>query len=123
MKDSANNDIRFPYLTTVGSTSSTWGADLRKVRLAHCTCSGKPAQKLILGIDARFFNDKVDLTVDFFRTKTDNIFQRRANIPDESGLSNVLPYVNIGAMKSWGIDGTLAYTHTFNKRYVSYSTW
>ena len=35
--------------------------------------------------------------------------------PDEGGLSNVLPYANIGSMKSWGMDGTLAYTHTFNK--------
>lgn len=71
--------------------------------------------KTNFGIDARFFDDKVDMTVDFFHTKTTDIFQRRANIPDEGGLSNVLPYANIGSMKSWGMDGTLAYTHTFNK--------
>ena len=63
--------------------------------------------KTNFGIDARFFDDKVDMTVDFFHTKTTDIFQRRANIPDEGGLSNVLPYANIGSMKSWGMDGTL----------------
>lgn len=115
LKDGNGNDIRFPYLTTVSSTSSTWGSGLAESQIGSLYLQWETSTKTNFGIDARFFNDKVDLTVDFFRTNTDDIFQRRANIPDESGLSNVLPYVNIGAMKSWGVDGTLAYTHTFNK--------
>lgn len=114
LKD-GDKDIRFPYLTTVGYVSSTWGTGLRENQIGSMFLQWETSTKTNFGIDARFFNDKVDLTVDFFRTKTDDIFQKRANIPDESGLSNVLPYVNIGTMKSWGIDGTLAYTHTFNK--------
>ena len=43
--------------------------------------------KTNFGIDARFFDDKVDMTVDFFHTKTTDIFQRRANIPELIFLS------------------------------------
>lgn len=110
-----DKDIRFPYLTTLGYVSSTWGTGLSENRTGSMNLKWEVSTKTNFGIDARFFNDKVDMTVDFFHTKTTDIFQKRANIPDESGLSNVLPYANIGSMKSWGMDGTLAYTHTFNK--------
>lgn len=110
-----NVDIRFPYLTTLGGVSSTWGAGLAENRTGSMNLKWEVSTKTNFGIDARFFDDKIDMTVDFFHTKTTDIFQKRANIPDESGLSNVLPYANIGSMKSWGMDGTLAYTHTFNK--------
>lgn len=108
-------NARFPYLTTVGSRGSTWGSGLAETQIGSLNLQWETSIKTNFGIDARFFDDKVDFTVDLFRTKTEDIFQKRANIPDESGLSNVLPFVNIGTMKSWGIDGTLAYTHTFNK--------
>lgn len=115
LKDENGNDIRFPYLTTLGNVSSTWGTGLAENRTGSMNLKWEVSTKTNFGIDARFFDDKVDMTVDFFHTKTTDIFQRRANIPDEGGLSNVLPYANIGSMKSWGMDGTLAYTHTFNK--------
>lgn len=110
-----NVDIRFPYLTTLANVSSTWGTGLAENRTGSMNLKWEVSTKTNFGIDARFFDDKIDMTVDFFHTKTTDIFQKRANIPDESGLSNVLPYANIGSMKSWGMDGTLAYTHTFNK--------
>ena len=110
-----NVDIRFPYLTTLGSVYSTWGNAIAENRTGSMNLKWEVSTKTNFGIDARFFDDKIDMTVDFFHTKTTDIFQKRANIPDESGLSNVLPYANIGSMKSWGMDGTLAYTHTFNK--------
>lgn len=110
-----NVDIRFPYLTTLANVSSTWGTALAENRTGSMNLKWEVSTKTNFGIDARFFDDKIDMTVDFFHTKTTDIFQKRANIPDESGLSNVLPYANIGSMKSWGMDGTLAYTHTFNK--------
>lgn len=115
LKDENNRDIRFPYLTTLAGVSSTWGNGLAENRTGSMYLQWEVSTKTNFGIDARFFNDKIDFTIDFFRTKTTDIFQKRANIPDESGLSNVLPYANIGAMKSWGTDGTLAYTHTFSK--------
>lgn len=123
LKDENGNDIRFPYLTTLGNVSSTWGTGLAENRTGSMNLKWEVSTKTNFGIDARFFDDKVDMTVDFFHTKTTDIFQRRANIPDEGGLSNVLPYANIGSMKSWGMDGyTSLYSYIY-KGYGSYCTW
>lgn len=115
LKDSDGNDIRFPYLTTVSSVSSVWGSGLREGQIGSLNLQWETSTKKNLGIDMRLFDDKIDMITDFFHTETTGIFQKRANIPNEAGLSDVLPYTNIGGMRSWGIDGTIAYTHTFNK--------
>lgn len=113
-------NIRFPYLTLMGSgNNGPWGgSSIRETQIGARDLKWETSTKRNFGIDGRLFNDKIDFVIDFFHTKTDGIFQQRANIPEEAGLSNALPYTNIGSMKSWGTDGTLAYTHTFNKDMV-----
>lgn len=72
------------------------------------------AKKFDIGIDAQFFKQKIDVTVDFFHENRTGIFQQRASIPDEMGLVT-LPWANVGAMESWGADGNISYLHQFNK--------
>ena len=110
-------NVRFPYLTIVGNTGSgTWGGTgIGETTTGAPDMQWETSKKLNIGIDAKFWENRFDLTVDFYRNKTTGIFQKRANIPDESGMTNVLPYSNIGEMTSWGFDGTLAYTQTLAK--------
>ena len=54
------------------------------------------------------------MTVDFYKDVRSGIYQQRASIPEEMGLVT-LPYANVGKMKSWGLDGTISYTHQINK--------
>ncbi|MDR1343523.1 MAG: TonB-dependent receptor [Prevotellaceae bacterium] len=105
------NDIRFPYLNIVGSSGSgTWGGTgLGETQIGAVDMEWETTTKYNLGLDAKLFNDRIDLVVDVFRNKTTGIFQRRANIPEEGGMTAMLPYTNIGSMTSWGTDGTLAY--------------
>jgi hypothetical protein len=110
-------NLRFPYLTTITSASSPWGSAIQEGQIGATDLQWETSAKLNLGIDMRLFNNKIDLVTDFFHTETTGIFQKRANIPDETGLTNVLPYTNIGGMKSWGVDGTL-HKNTNSKRYV-----
>lgn len=114
-------DVRFPYLTIVGGgDNGPWGgSSLRETQIGAPNLRWETSTKKNLGIDGRFLNDKIDITVDFFHNKTDGIYQQRANIPEEAGFNNALPYTNIGNMKSWGTDGTVAYTHTFNKDMIT----
>jgi TonB-linked SusC/RagA family outer membrane protein len=106
-------DIRFPYLNIMGSsTSGTWGGTaIGESQTGAVDMEWETTTKYNLGLDLKLFGDRIDMVVDVFRNQTTGIFQRRANIPEESGMStnSTLPYSNIGSMTSWGTDGTLAY--------------
>ncbi|MDR0543779.1 MAG: TonB-dependent receptor [Odoribacteraceae bacterium] len=111
------NNVRFPYLTIVGGSGSpTWGGSgVGETQTGAPNLKWETTKKYNLGIDAKFFRDRFDLTVDAFRNRTENIFQQRANIPEEAGLTSILPYTNIGSMQAWGADGTLAYSQRLNR--------
>lgn len=110
-------NMRFPYLTTVGSIGNgIWGGPtLAETQIGAPNMEWETTTKIDLGIDGKLFGNKVDFTVDFYRNKTSGIFQRRESIPLEAGLELTLPYANIGDMSSWGFDGTAAYTQTIKK--------
>ncbi|KAA6302779.1 MAG: TonB-dependent receptor SusC [Candidatus Ordinivivax streblomastigis] len=111
------NNKRFPFLTIVGNSSSGFwgGSGISETQTGAPNLQWETTKKYNFGIDTKFFREHFDLTADFFRNQTENIFQQRANIPDEAGLASILPYSNIGSMKAWGVDGTLAYIQPVNK--------
>lgn len=108
---------RFPFLSTMesGVGAGMWGGGdhIVESQEASQNLRWEKAKKFDIGIDAQFFNNKVDLTVDYFRENRSGIFQQRASIPDEMGLAT-LPWANVGAVKSWGADGNISYMHQFN---------
>lgn len=110
-------DVRFPYLTIVESSGSgIWGGSaVKESQLGAKNMQWETTSKINLGIDGKLFNQKIDFTVDFFRNKTTGIFQKRESVPFESGLSEMLPFANIGSMTAWGVDGHGAFSHRFNK--------
>ncbi|MDR2129982.1 MAG: TonB-dependent receptor [Odoribacteraceae bacterium] len=111
------NNVRFPYLTIVGGTGSgTWGGTgIGESQIGAPDLRWETTTKYNLGIDAKFFRDRFDLVLDIFRNRTKNIFQERASIPEEAGITSTPLYTNIGSMQAWGADGTLAYIHRINK--------
>lgn len=109
-------DVRFPYLTLMGPTGgSLWniGNGYTETQVGSSNLRWETATKTNFGIDAKFFRDNFDLTVDFFSDVRSGIYQQRASIPEEMGLVT-LPFANVGKMKSWGIDGHISYTKQFN---------
>jgi TonB-linked SusC/RagA family outer membrane protein len=112
-----DDSVRFPYLTLMGETSSgTWnsGEGITETQVGSNNLRWEKSIKTNLGVDARFFNNRVDVTLDLFRDVRSGIYQQRASIPEEMGLVT-LPWANVGKMKSWGIDGHLAYTQPLGK--------
>jgi TonB-linked SusC/RagA family outer membrane protein len=109
--------LRYPYLTIIGSTGSgTWGGNgLGETQIAAPDAQWETTKKYNVGIDSKLFGNRINFTMDFFRNHTENIFQQRANIPEEAGMNNALPHTNVGSMVAWGTDGTLAYTHQINQ--------
>jgi TonB-linked SusC/RagA family outer membrane protein len=108
---------RFPYLTLMGvSGSNSWqaGPGYTETQVGSSNLRWETSTKKNFGIDAKFLKNKVDFSVDIYQDIRSGIYQQRASIPDEMGLVT-LPFANVGKMKSWGVDGHVAYTQTINK--------
>lgn len=110
---------RFPYLTLIkedASTNNPWGGtgSLTEEQVGADNLMWEKAKKFDLGMDMHLFNDKVTLTVDYFKDIRDGIFQERKQIPDYVGLIQ-MPYGNVGRMKSWGADGNMEFFQPIGK--------
>ncbi|MBU7578711.1 MAG: TonB-dependent receptor, partial [Flavihumibacter sp.] len=63
-----------------------------------------------IGLDLGLFNNKVSVTVDYFKSRTSDILARRnASIPNYTGLR--VPNENIGIVDNAGVDGQLSYSN------------
>ena len=119
--DQISGDVRFPYLSTVAMSDVpgyTFG-DLGQTNYGAVTddvlgSTGLVWEKAIkqnFGVDIRMFQ-ALDITIDAFLDKRNNIFMQRVTLPGTLGVSTK-PWGNVGKMKSWGVDGTLSYLHRF----------
>ena len=110
-------NTRFPYLTLMGSTGSgIWdnGNGYSETQVGSSNLRWETSTKSNFGIEAKFFKNKFDMAIDFFKDVRSGIYQQRASTPEEMGLVT-LPFANVGKMKSWGIDGHISFTQTINK--------
>ncbi|MDR2040202.1 MAG: TonB-dependent receptor [Bacteroidales bacterium] len=117
--DRISNNQRFPYLTTVNSTSyGPWGSSLVEVvndgSIGADNLEWEKGTKSNVGIDARFLKDKISFVLDFFNDVRNGIFQQRVQVPDYAGLPT-LPYGNVGKMRSYGADGNVSFMHEINQ--------
>lgn len=113
------NEKRFPYLTTItGAGNGGWGGNgITEGEVGTDHLVWETAQKYNFGIDAQFFNDKINVTVDFFKDKRTGIFQQRATIPEEAGMEKI-PWANVGSMESHGVDGNITFTQQMGKDWL-----
>jgi TonB-linked SusC/RagA family outer membrane protein len=115
-------DRRFPYLTMVNISGNTViGGVSNAVETVNETIVGadnlawEKAIKSDLGIEGRFWDDKINFVVDFFHDQRDGIFQQRVQVPDYVGVIT-MPFGNVGKMKSYGADGNISFTQELNEK-------
>lgn len=106
-----NGDIgeRFPYLSLMSYGSNDWGTTLTEDKVGVSNLKWETTTKYDIGLDAKFYKERFDFTVDFFYADAHNIYQQRTTIPEEVGTAES-PWTNAGSLKSWGADGNLSYT-------------
>ena len=113
-----DDSVRFPYLTIMESNQpgGYWGTGnaIIETQVGSNNLRWETSEKYNFGVDLLAIDQRLDLTVDFFQDIRSGIYQQRSNIPDEMGLVS-MPWANVGKMKSWGIDGSIAYTQPFNE--------
>lgn len=109
---------RFPYLTLINNMApSYWGYrgnGITETKTGADNLQWEVAKKANFGIDAKFFQDKLSVTVDFFRDTRDHIFQPRVTLPSYVGMVTV-PQSNVGRMHSYGSDGNVEFYHQISK--------
>lgn len=118
MSDSDYYTKRFPYMSFLGtSTSYNWGElGSNFIQGYRITTMGSPnltwemSKKHNLGLDVVLFNNKIDLTLDYFKDSRSKIFMERNQMPYSTGLQDLRPYANLGKMENEGFDGVLAYS-------------
>lgn len=111
---------RFAYLSRVedGQANYYFGENPQSTSGIAETYQGvsvtwAESRKRDLGIELNAFDNKLNLTVDFFEERTEGAFLPRRDIPNYIGLVSD-PYGNIGITENKGFDGTLEY-RTFIK--------
>lgn len=95
---------------TTNSAVSGWGFSRYGANVGWST-----SRKQDLGIDVKFLNDNLSMTVDLFKEHRKDIFLSRKTIPDYSGFIE-MPYGNLGVVDNKGIEATLEYTQQLSKK-------
>lgn len=112
---------RFMYLDQMGnqdgyrfgtsnSPVSGWGFSRYGANVGWST-----SRKQDLGIDLKFMNDALSVSVDLFKEHRKDIFLSRKTIPDYSGFIE-MPYGNLGVVDNKGIEMTLEYNKQLGKK-------
>lgn len=111
------SEVRFPYLTRVNVNASGYYfgdipgyySGVTDAELGSTGLVWESAKKHNWGIDLTLWDNAINITVDAFLDKRDNIFMARNTLPGTLGIGSTV-WGNVGRMKSWGSDGTASYT-------------
>ncbi|WP_444104199.1 SusC/RagA family TonB-linked outer membrane protein [Bacteroides sp.] len=88
-----------------GLTNTAYEMAARETRLGNPNVTWETALKQNYGIDAYFFEDRLKLTVDYFREKRKDILIQRSTLPSLISLNaKLLPAVNMGKVDNQGYE-------------------
>lgn len=104
----------FAYLSTYSfgeyPINSVVETTLQEVVLANPSFTWERANNFNFGLDATLFNNKIDLTLEYFYNKRDQILiQETGSTPASSGISTLLPPVNAGRVDNRGFEFDIGY--------------
>jgi TonB-linked outer membrane protein, SusC/RagA family len=94
--------------------NSTVQSGIAPSALVNRNISWEVTKILDLGVDLTLLNNKLALTVDWFKKNTSGIL-RSQQVTYETGYSSASPYVNSGAMQNIGYEISAEYRGNINK--------
>lgn len=117
----ATGGARFMYMPTFGNSSSyafsigSNGTDqsiqgLIENRFESPSLSWEIEEKRNVGIDLGLWNNRVDISLDFFNDERTNILLQRRTVLNVAGFRQN-PWQNYGIVKNKGLDGSINMTH------------
>lgn len=108
----------FRYISTMGTTASGWIVGTEQLTtvgnppLVSSSLTWENVATLDFGVDARFINNKLGLTFDWYNRTTSNMHSAGLTVP--STLGTGVPLRNFGEMQTKGWELQLDYNTTFN---------
>lgn len=104
----------YAYLSTYGfgtyPINSAVATTLRETVLANPNFTWERANNYNVGLDASLFHSKIDLTLEYFYNKRDQILiQKTGSTPASSGINSLLPPVNAGRVDNRGFEFSINY--------------
>ena len=88
-----------------GLTNTAYQQAARETRLGNPNVTWETALKQNYGLDAYFLNDRLKLTLDYFRENRRDILIQRSTIPSLIALGNgLLPAMNMGKVNNHGYE-------------------
>lgn len=113
----------YAYLSSYGfgeyPINSVVETTLEESILANPSFTWERANNFNIGLDATILGGKLDLTLEYFLNKRDQILiQKTGSTPASSGISALLPPVNAGKVKNGGYEFNVVYNgHGTDLRY------
>lgn len=116
---------RFPFRATYGiydaddymygdiDQSLFYYKGLSWTKLATENVTWEVAKKHDLGVDMYLFGNDFSATIDYFNEKRTGIYMARSYIAPSIGLNGKVPSANVGAVRSYGMDGNFSVHHKF----------
>jgi TonB-linked SusC/RagA family outer membrane protein len=110
-----NNQLQeYAYLSTYGFGSYPINnqvvTTLGETVLANPNFTWERASNYNIGLDGTFLNNKIDLTLEYFYNRRDQILiQKTGSTPSSSGINALLPPVNAGIVANRGFEFNLGF--------------
>lgn len=115
---SGNQDVGTDrFVSTLKTSQDSWIIDSQKVQstqmptLVSSKLHWEKVSTVDIGVDARFFDDALGVTFDWYKRTTSDILTT-ANVPWALGAS--APYENMGTIETPGWELAVDYRHKFN---------
>jgi TonB-linked SusC/RagA family outer membrane protein len=99
-------------------TLNGMGAGIRDLLFVNNGIHWEIEDKRNIGLDLGFFNNQIELTVDYFNNRRSDILIERETIPAVAGF-HARPWENYGIVDNHGVDGSMSAYHDFGKVRVS----
>ncbi|MGQ8336844.1 TonB-dependent receptor [Sunxiuqinia sp. A32] len=109
---------KFGYAFYQIGNSGSVVTSLYPTSLGNSNLSWERTKQLNSGLDLSFFNNRVDLTFDYYIKTTENLLQSR-QLPQQSGYGSIID--NYGNMRNKGVELNIQ-ARVVNKRDFKYST-
>ena len=100
------NAGNYAYGATMGSVATVWGTGYVQSSFPNNELKWEKTNSWNVGLDLSLFKNRIELIVDAYYKKTDNMLIR-ASLPSYATGVISAPWVNVGAMENKGFEFTL----------------